>query len=214
MSIINGLLEAIGNGDSVAVNALMDVLEETGDERLAQVKRAWEAKLRDFQAEVGLLWTDQAPKIQYPDWRDAIIPVMQLLPSLGSYGNSSRCPAGRSEEVGSLVDGFARVLYQLGYCQGIQQFTDDDCPRLLFSFVFRNHYWWCCLRPDLVNWRFRRPESSCSTLPGGESAPPNRMTTHRYARETALVRYVISSADQYLSQRARRRTTTQPTVQQ
>jgi hypothetical protein len=205
--MIDAMLDAIKTGDAAAVYGLLDHLDEQEDERLAQVKKIWQEQLRNFVAEVGLLWSDYAPKLLYPNWRDGTVAVIQELPVLGDYATLPRCPKSRRSEVGSLVAQFARVLYRLGCCRGVEENMENGERRLLFWFAFRGQGWWCYLPDHSVTWKHRRPVPLRQRPWLFSERPSDKIVGHRYAQATALVRYVIASADAYLEERAARRQT-------
>jgi hypothetical protein len=200
---VESMLEAIKSGDAVAMYGLLDWLEETGDDRLVQVKKTWEVKLRELAAEIGLLWTEFAPQSLYPKWRDALVPVMGVLPYLGRYQRSPRCPAAHAQEIGSLVNGFAEVLYRLGCCRGVAQFREN----LTFWFAFREHGWWCSIPRHEATWKYRRTGWPLSPPYALAVDRPIRISARRFAQSKSLVRYVLSAAESYLDKRTARRKT-------
>ena len=132
------LLTAMKTGDGAAAHALLDLLQESGDHRFKMVRSSWERKLKELAEEVGVQWTEHAPRIRFPNWRDAIIPVMGTLPLLAGHQLSSRCPKAHSVEVNSLVNGFADLLTRLGCCQAIEGFVDEGVPCCRFHFQYRD----------------------------------------------------------------------------
>jgi len=199
---IAGMLEAIKGGDSLAVLGLLDRLEESGDDRLEQVKKTWQGRLSDFSAEVGLLWDEYAPNALYPDWRDAVRPAMLSLRELGRYANYSRCPNTHRREVGLLGLEFARALHRLGCCTAVYNDTMGGTTYIEFWFQFRNQRCCCVLRQDEVTWRHRRPRPSAFLSQPREQA---RMPARQFNQAKVLVRYVITSAETFLAGRAARR---------
>jgi hypothetical protein len=186
---VGGMLDAVRAGDAAAAHGLLDLLNEQGDERFVQAKKAWGECLGAFAAEIGVMWSEHAPRIRYPDWRDAIVPTMRMMPD-GYYS-----PPPKGSEVRHLVAAFASVLYRLGRCHQVESEKGDYAR---FWFGFRKENWLACLDKDEVDWSHRKPRP----LP-----PTSLLARRKKTRElTALVKYVISSADAFLDQKAARQT--------